>query len=198
MVTLITLLIIDLVMIVFSSGFLNFMQLREYESEGHVLTDDFTSLDQIRTLASLGHLILYIVIAVIFCIWINRSCKNAWLLNAPHMRTAPGWSVGYYFIPILSLWKPYLAMKEIRRASYGNDHDLGKTLPLWWTFWILSNIIGQVVGRLTWSAESLDDLIMTCKIELISMPIDTILSALAIILVLNITRAQNQRIAQWQ
>ncbi len=198
MATLITLLVINVFLTLFSSGFLSFLQLQVYESDDYVLTDELTKLDQIVGLVSIGHLILYILLAIIFCVWMNRSCKNAWLLDAPHMKITPGWSVGYYFIPILSLWKPYVAMKEIRRASYGNDHDLGKTLPLWWTFWLLSNLIGQVIGRLSLGAETLEDYIMVSKIELINMPIELILSGLAMVLVLNITRAQKSRMAQWR
>lgn len=73
------------------------------------------------------HTIVFIVIAIAFLKWTYRANKNCQgftkqvlkekkhlqILGEKIMRFSPGWSIGYYFIPILNLYKPYQAMKEI-------------------------------------------------------------------------------------
>ena len=54
------------------------------------------------------------------------------------MSISAGWAAGYFFIPIMNLWKPYQAMKEIWQ---GSDPDptvhafsvrVPALLPWWW------------------------------------------------------------------
>ncbi len=62
---------------------------------------------------------------ILFAMWIYRANFNARQLGAKNMKFTPGWSVGYYFIPFLNLWRPYQAMKEIWKASK-NPPKLGE------------------------------------------------------------------------
>lgn len=111
---------------------------------------------------------------IVFGVWIVRSGKNAWLFAGMNRATwragslstpkflddSPGWAVGWYFIPIASLWKPYVAMRDIVRASTLDAGLPGWLLPSWWTLWILSQFTGQgtvkiVLGKSSWvSAEA--------------------------------------------
>lgn len=99
---------------------------------------------------------------IVFGVWIVRSGKNAWLfarltrstwragsLSAPKfLDDTPGWAVGWYFIPIASLWKPYVAMRDIVRASTLDAGLPGWLLPFWWTLWILSQFTGHGAVRI--------------------------------------------------
>ncbi len=79
-----------------------------------------TGLDGWRLLAAISALLTllaFIATSVPFLMWIHRANRNARALGAQDMRFTPGWSVGWFFVPLLSLWKPYQAMKEIWRAS---------------------------------------------------------------------------------
>ncbi|MCP5535343.1 MAG: DUF4328 domain-containing protein [Akkermansiaceae bacterium] len=194
---LLILLVLDSMFVLFTSGVLNYLDMEQYQSDEYWLTDEPSRLDAIIDMANSAHGILIIVTVVVFAMWINRSCKNAWLLDPPRMRITPGWSVGYYFIPILNLWKPYLAMKEIRSASYGRDHALRRTLPLWWTFWIISSMLGQIIFRMYLNSDSDESYLMACKLSFVSVPVDVILNYIAMILVTGITTAQKRRLAQW-
>lgn len=193
----VSLLVIDAMLVLFG-GILNLLDIKQQNSDEYWLTDETSKLDQIIVATGGIHIILAIVLIIVFAVWINRSCKNGWLLDAPHMKITPGWSVGYYFIPILMLWKPYGAMKEIRRASFGNDHSLKALLPLWWTFWLISSFLGNIIFRLYGRADDQESYLMACKLDLISVPVDVILNYLAIALVTSITAAQYRRAEQWK
>ena len=113
------------------------------------------------TLLSLGGLAavgLMIASAVLFCIWIRRANRNARALGALRMEFTPGWCVGWWFVPIANLWKPYQAVREVYRASKpesGPDDWQRSTVPgtfaLWWSTWLISSFIGNLTLRLAFS-----------------------------------------------
>ena len=130
-------------------------------------------------------------------LWINRSCKNAWLLDPPKMKTTPNWTVSYYFLPIVSLWKPYANMIEIRNATYGMRSNLICLIPAWWLSWLallVLNII-QLVGSYATSNETL---LISDKISSVSYIAIIILNYLSITVILSITTAQVKRATEMQ
>ena len=95
---------------------------------------------------SIINLIVSIVLGVMILIWIYRANYNARQIGAAEMVFTPGWSIGWYFIPIAHLWKPYQAMKEIWKASSNpqswHSQPTPALLPWWWFLWIISNHLG--------------------------------------------------------
>ena len=55
--------------------------------------------------------------AVLFLMWKHKASKNLAPLGVSNQRFSPRWAVAYYFIPILGLFRPYQAMKEIYLRS---------------------------------------------------------------------------------
>jgi len=102
----------------------------------------------------------FIVAGILILKWIHRANYNARQLGATDMTFTPGWSIGWYFIPVASLWKPYQAMKEIWKASSNpqdwKDEPVSSLLPWWWFLWIVSGTLGPVSSRLTLSAQTVD------------------------------------------
>ena len=138
---------------------------------------------------------IHILCVPFYCLWVNRSCKNAWLLNPPKMKATPAWAVAYYFIPIVSLWKPYSSMLEIRNASFGMRANLTRLLPLWWFSWVAFMILtaGQLTGHLSINVE-----IMAIRDKLSSVAdmASIALNYLSIAVVVSITNAQNKRASE--
>ena len=96
----------------------NFKLAYEYE-----LTDDweglfFVSYDGMALIEEKGSWILFYSCAIVVAVWIFRSMKNAWILqrSGTQPEISPGWSVGWYCIPIASLWKSLQAMFEINKT----------------------------------------------------------------------------------
>ena len=97
-------------------------------------------------------MLFYIATIVIFLIWITGSNKNSRALGAKNMRFTPGWCVGWWFIPIALWWKPYQAVREIWKTSQdsGNwESQENSIVSLWWTLWIISAIVNQIIQQ--WS-----------------------------------------------
>ena len=103
----------------------------------------------------------FVLSVIFFCIWTNKSMKNAWALreDAALPTMAPGWAVGYYFIPILMLWKPFEGMKEIWQVTFQGERELG-LLRWWWGFWLLSNFADNIGIKLP--TETFEELAVSC------------------------------------
>jgi hypothetical protein len=89
------------------------------------------------------------VSGVLFFIWSYRAMSVAHDLT-PTLAISPGWSIGWYFVPVATLWKPYEAMREIWQGSALNNETAAHA-PLigwWWAAWIGRGILGGVAGVL--------------------------------------------------
>lgn len=153
--------------------------------------DSNDTRERVFALIQLG---LFVFTAVVFGRWIYVVARNIRSLGADRLQFTPGWAVGYYFVPIANLWKPYQAMKEIWKASHApTQWQLEKgsfILVLWWTFWVISCLVGQMVFRTTTSAKTVYDYIDATTFSIASDIIDIPLCLIAFVLVLRLSRIQ--------
>lgn len=97
--------------------------------------------------------------AVTFCMWMYQANVTARNLGAQGMQFTAGWAVGWFFVPIMNLFRPYLAAQEIWKAS---DPDVPRDKPfdwrasrssaligMWWGAWIFTNVLSQISFRIT-------------------------------------------------
>jgi len=162
-----------------------------------ILSDQDHKLTIVLRAVTIAGMATYIFCLPFYCFWVNRSCKNAWLLNPPKMRTTPGLAVGYYFIPVVSLWKPYVSMCEIRNASFGMRDQLTTLLPLWWFGWVtyLLMTAGRISGKFSSNEEVIS---MSKKLATVADISGIALSYMTIALVISMTNAQNKRASEWR
>ncbi len=75
--------------------------------------------------------------AVFFCAWKRRSVANAVSYEPRVMLTSPAASVGFYFVPIASFFKPFESMAQLRDSLFCNGQREGRMLLLrtWWLSW---------------------------------------------------------------
>jgi hypothetical protein len=52
-----------------------------------------------------------------FLMWIHRSHRNLSAFGAQGLTFTPGWAVGWWFIPIFNLFRPFQIVREIWQAS---------------------------------------------------------------------------------
>jgi Domain of unknown function (DUF4328) len=146
--------------------------------------------------------LLFIPTAILFLRWVYVAAKNARILGTRNLRLfehsfelafTPGWSVGWYFVPLFNLWKPYQAVKWIWKASR-NPADAGdkksKILPLWWTFWLLSNLLSLVAFKSGQTAQSPSDYSTAVAEYMFSDAADILCCVFALLLVRSVSRRQ--------
>jgi hypothetical protein len=107
------------------------------------------SYDMIIGVLSLLMVPIYIAGVVFYCIWKVKCAKNCRVWSNRSFQFTPGWSVGFYFIPIVMLWKPFQAMSEIWDATFEGSEKREQTgvVGWWWALYIITNLISNLSTR---------------------------------------------------
>jgi hypothetical protein len=158
--------------------------------------DTFHLKDAAEALIAVLRLLVFILTGITFLRWIHRANYNSRSFGAQGMQFTPAWSVGWYFIPIANLWKPYRAMKEIWQASQNPEswstQAIAPVVSNWWSLWLATNFLGQLSFRLTFRAETASTRISAAGADLLSDLADIGLCIVAIRLVTAVYRNQLQ------
>jgi hypothetical protein len=96
---------------------------------------------------------LLLASTVIFLMWVYRAYDNLYKLKPDNLSSTPGWAVGYWFVPIISLYKPYVTMKEIWDETQAyvlpeekkQDIKKGYLIGIWWILYLFSIVSSYVV-----------------------------------------------------
>lgn len=170
--------------------FVGYFQYHEYSNvPAHVdVTTDWLLSDSITAIVGLSQTVLAITLAVVFLKWIYRLNHNLRLLSAQRMKFTPGWSIGWYFIPIACLYKPYQAMKEIFKRANKDDQMESNILPLWWFLWITSAFAARLAMKMTLNSDGYDSLLASTVAYMVSDAIDVALAFVTLLLVQRIYR----------
>jgi hypothetical protein len=155
--------------------------------------------------AAIAGLTLLVSIATVIAFgrWIVLAHRNLPALGAQSLEFRPGWAVGWYFIPIANLWKPYQAMKALwQHSQHARSPDLSAStwiLPTWWMFWLISNFLGNILIRLAFRGQpTISQLILTTELEMANAVVDVFLDIVAAILIGRIMVAQRRQHANPQ
>ena len=149
------------------------------------------------------YLILFIITAILFCMWIHRAHRNLPSLGVSGLRYSPGWAVGGFFVPILNLFRPFQVTTEIWKASDPipdvNDSLAWQSAPtsplviFWWVLFLLSGFIGNIVLQISLQAETWSEILtaswLTFAMDFVYIPA----AILAILVIRNIDRRQMEK-----
>jgi heme/copper-type cytochrome/quinol oxidase subunit 2 len=190
-----------------ASGALVFPTLHEHDllhriktAPGSVTLEEAQHADNTITALSGVITVLTVATAVVWIIWFFRARDNAggW---APLMqRRSAGWAIGGWFCPIVFLWFPYTIAKDSLDGAAPEDqvsrvfrpsHPL---LTAWWLSWLAVFVVGFVEGSAR-GAGTVDDLTQQVDIEVAAIIVRTTAAVLAILVVRQITNAQQARLA---
>lgn len=121
----------------------------KFQSESELL-DALNSISQRGAIVGYVYIAACVLSALLFCIWTFRANRFVRYLGARNLRYSPLSSVGWFFVPLLSFWKPYQAMSDLSRASVSprawSSIKRDIKLPVWWTVWITAIVFGAVVN----------------------------------------------------
>lgn len=156
------------------SGLLEFAFLAKVERGAFVTDAELMAAaeasDARQRLIGLVQLVLLLLLAIFVLRWTYRAKANVRAFGAADLRYSPGWSVGWYFIPVLCFWRPYQAMRETWKASVSptswKDAPVPVVLPVWWALWVASLVCGNVALRLGLRAEELPELMAASGVAL--------------------------------
>lgn len=156
---------------------------------------------------SAASLLIGLVTGILFLVWLHRANRNLRAFRTEEIHYSPALAVGSFFIPIVSLVWPFMAMREIWKAS---DPDLppfakesfrfsklGMLVPLWWVLFLarIVPVIGTRVNKPSMDAGLqvwVDTFIAQTHWSLILGVVEIVGAAIAMVLVLRVEQRESQ------
>jgi hypothetical protein len=145
--------------------------------------------------AGFAQALVKLALIVLFCVWIPLANSNARALGATGMRFTPAGSVGWYLVPVMNLYKPYQAMREIWLASLpdtAREHARAPLLGWWWALFLVSAATTLLVFRLV-MAGGRDACAVAARAHLLLDVVDIPLALVTMLLVIRIHSMQERR-----
>ncbi len=185
------------------SGYFQY-ELLNMSIRGNEISEQQWLVNDLRQLGvSLAQLVLFLVTTVMFCIWVHQANINARALGAAEMKSTPGWAVGSFFVPIVNIAAPYLAMVELWKVSdpsgavcSGIDHPKQRVSPLlgaWWLTWLLGAGIGSVAHMMVRGAANQTAAARATSVEILAAIVWMTCCMLVAFVVRDITWRQARR-----
>jgi hypothetical protein len=165
--------------------------------------DELQASDQRSALLAWADTVAALAAVVMFCFFMARANRNARALRPDAvMEFTPRWSAGIFFVPILNLYKPYGAMKEIWQASQRHDDPqvpwsfapVPGVVAWWWAAYLVSYFAGAVSSHFSRQARDPAALITSARVELVSDVATMLAALLALTLVRQLARLQDERV----
>lgn len=201
--------IVALVVVIASDLFAAWVDLREIQLMNDVIAGDGAELSELeasddrQAVAGLILVVTLVAATVVFIMWFHRAYKNLSALGATGLRYGTGWAIGAWFVPFLNLWRPKQIANDIWRASdRGARPDQGidwreKTVPgfltAWWAVWVVSIYAWNFSTRFYFSGDEAEDIRNAGYADLVSLGLDIAAAVLAIYVVVQVTRRQEDR-----
>lgn len=155
---------------------------------GGALTVDQELQDLLALYGGL-YFIIYLGVAIVSAVWIYRVSANAHTL-AYGLTISPAWAVGWYFVPVANLWKPFQGLNEAWRASVATHAWRTEATPgllrWWWGLWLGTNVLSTVVSRMPADGDGY------YQMSIVSGAAELILDVVFILVIRRLTAAQIQ------
>ena len=166
--------------------------------DGAELTTEQASANDAREqLIAILSLVLFLATALCWWMWQHRAYSNLRLIGSRETEFTPGWSVGYWFIPIVNLFRGYQITAELyRRSEIQNGRDSIGGLsgsPLvgsWWAAYLVWGGAVRFASTIGKEAHTLPTLISATDLELLAHVVGIAATILALLVIQSIDRFQ--------
>ncbi|WP_326721065.1 DUF4328 domain-containing protein [Streptomyces sp. NBC_00243] len=181
--------------------------LNMYDVTGSMADGDFSDAvqrdaehaDTVYAVAGYTQMTSLVAAIVVYLIWFQRMRVNAEVFNPFGHSKRRAWVIWGWFVPIVNLWFPRRVMLDIWDAStpVGSRGSHG-LVNAWWTLWIISLIADRAGSTSYRKAETPQELQDATGQIMLADVMDIAAAVLAILVVLRLTRMQNEKAHQGQ
>lgn len=157
--------------------------------------------DSRNALVGLLYFATFIFTIITFLMWQYRIRKNADYIGVTGLRFSTGGVIGWWFVPIMSIFRPYQVMKEMRQSNYHSVNDqpewrdptVSGLLGWWWGLFLIGGWVGNIAGIIYRRSDDIDALITSDWLDIISFGAWMLAAVIAIALVREITGFQESK-----
>lgn len=160
--------------------------------------------DHRRAAAGIAEGVALFVCAVTFLHWFRIAYRNVLRLGVAEedLRRSPGWAVGGWFVPVVSLFFPKQIADDIYRTSDLRQDAIPwprRAVPAllhwWWAVWLISNVFDRIAINAFDHADDLTALASADAKDIASLAVEIAAAVLAILVVRRITERQQEALA---
>lgn len=169
-------------------GAFNYYEYSELPA-GTDISEVFLLSDSLILGVGLIQILLGITTGVVFLRWVYVSNRKLRAHCPEYITFTPGWSVGWFFIPIANLWKPFQIVREIWVASHGGDASNDQFVGIWWGLFIVSGILARVTNRMAMNADHVASFNLSTLWQMAGDTFGIVLSIVALLMVQRIAAA---------
>lgn len=181
------------------SNYFQYDLLQELDQGIDVTEAELTANDLRVGLISVLYLLIYIISGITFIQWFRRAYNN--LAARTKIDHNEGWAAGAWFVPIISLFRPYTIMKELfvktnkllrdrsGLATEGNELTL---VGLWWALWIIVGYIGNYSIKMIFKEDTIESLLKSTIADMATSVMEIPIGILAIWMVVTLAKKESQ------
>jgi len=158
------------------------------------LFDDLTQVESMANTLMYTSFGVIALCALAYSMFVYAAARNIERSNAPGLSNGAGMVVGWTFIPIANLFKPFQAMGEIWATSFDPVRGLAAKpafLLLWWLPWIIGNIVSNVSQRFVEGAEEVGQVITLLWVDTTASTIAIVAACVLAFIVARVVAAQS-------
>jgi hypothetical protein len=138
-----------------------------------------------------------------FIVWLNRSYSNLRTLGVETLRFRRWWTIGGWFVPIWSAFRPKQLVNDVWRGSAPDLPDRNAAMwkeggvPGWWIVWwlafLFSNQLSYLAFRLALPADTIEEIRWSTVVYVASDALSAVAAILAILVVRGVSLRQLTR-----
>jgi hypothetical protein len=131
----------------------------------------------------------YLACVIAISSFLHRANKNARALAGDEalLEYTPGWTVGWFFVPLLNLWKPFRAVQEMFAVSRPRGDGI---VGIWWASWIAMSVVGRVSQQFSTKATEIEDFVRANHIDTFHSIVSLVATAMVWTVVRSLHRLQ--------
>jgi hypothetical protein len=135
-------------------------------------------------------------LAIAFLAWLSRTVEITPALGAGTPTDSPRWAIGWWFVPIAFLWKPYQVVRELwDRLATPTRTTGGLVVIVWWLAWIGQAILGRAANAYRDAAPDLEGIRSALLLLLAAAALSTVAAVCGFFIVREVQARADERAA---
>ncbi|MFD9277146.1 DUF4328 domain-containing protein [Streptomyces mirabilis] len=161
---------------------------------GDTVQRDADHADSLVAAAGVAQLVALVATIAVYLVWFYRVRINAEVFDPFGHEMGRAWTGWGWFVPVVNLWFPRRIMLNTwdasRLAGSRTAHGL---VNVWWAMWIIALAADRTASTAHRTAHTALELQQAAGQKIFSDVTDIVAAVLAILVVLRLTRMQNEK-----
>ncbi len=120
---------------------------------------------------AIAQVVVILVTGIVWLVWQHRAQSNLHAARLRELDYTPGWVVGWWLIPFANLVKPFQTVRELWKASSGDDswwlNTTWSLIGWWWAAWLGTTVLDRIAAAVASGAPTIDKLTSGSRLFLI-------------------------------